>query len=85
MCLGAIYWSRLDAIYYGNNKKDAAHIGFDDAFIYEELDKELGKRTIPCTQLLADKAISTVITSYSIHYTKLYECVQHPFCYYRNK
>ncbi len=59
MCLGAIYWSRLDAIYYGNNKKDAAHIGFDDAFIYEELDKELGKRTIPCTQLLADKAIST--------------------------
>ena len=37
MCLGAIYWARLDRIYYGNNQHDAAAIGFDDAFIYEEL------------------------------------------------
>lgn len=37
MCLGAIYWAHLDKIYYGNNKNDAARIGFDDSFIYEEL------------------------------------------------
>ena len=37
MCLGAIYWAHLDKIYYGNNKDDAADIGFDDSFIYEEL------------------------------------------------
>ena len=34
MCLGAIYWAHLDKIYYGNNKHDAADIGFDDSFIY---------------------------------------------------
>ena len=37
MCLGAIYWARLDRIFYGNNRKDAAAIGFDDDFIYHEL------------------------------------------------
>ena len=34
MCLGAIYWAHLDKIYYANNRKDAADIGFDDDFIY---------------------------------------------------
>ena len=37
MCLGAIYWSRLDKMYYGNTKDDAKDIGFDDSFIYEEI------------------------------------------------
>src|ERR1700750_610657 len=46
MCLGAIYWARLDAIYYGNTKTDAATIGFDDQFIYEELDLPLHRRTL---------------------------------------
>ena len=36
MCLGAIYWARLDKMYYGNNKTDAKNIGFDDSFIYDE-------------------------------------------------
>ena len=36
MCLGAIYWSHIDKIYYANNRKDAAEIGFDDDFIYQE-------------------------------------------------
>ena len=36
MCLGAIYWARLDRMYYANDKKDAAEIGFDDSFIYDE-------------------------------------------------
>src|SRR5277367_4173438 len=37
MCLAAIYWARLDAIYYGSGQQDAARAGFDDAFLYKEI------------------------------------------------
>ena len=47
MCLGAIYWARLDRIYFGCNQQDAAQIGFDDALIYEELRRPLAERQIP--------------------------------------
>jgi tRNA(Arg) A34 adenosine deaminase TadA len=57
MCLGAIYWARLDKMYYGNTKKDAANIGFDDAFIYEELDLKPENRKLKSEQILADEAI----------------------------
>jgi len=57
MCLGAIYWAHLDKIYYGNTKKDAAKIGFDDSFIYEELEKPFDKRSIKTVQLLSNEAI----------------------------
>lgn len=57
MCLGAIYWAHLDRIYYGNTKHDAAAIGFDDAFIYEELDLKLEDRKLPSEHLLGNKAI----------------------------
>lgn len=56
MCLGALYWARVDAIYYGNTKADAAAINFDDQFIYEELDKTLDQRKLPIKQLLRDEA-----------------------------
>ena len=56
MCLGAIYWSKIDVIYYGNSKEDAAEIGFDDKFIYEELEKPMNKRKLPIKQLLRDEA-----------------------------
>jgi guanine deaminase len=56
MCLGAIYWARLDKIYYANNKADAAAIGFDDQFIYEELDKQMHERKLPIVQLMRDEA-----------------------------
>ena len=56
MCLGAIYWARLEKIYYGNTKSDAAAIGFDDAFIYQELDAPPEKRTIPMVNLLPEEA-----------------------------
>ena len=56
MCLAASYWARLDAIYYGASAADAARAGFDDAFLYEELRKEHGARTIPSTQLLGGEA-----------------------------
>lgn len=57
MCLSAIYWARLDAVYYANTKKDAAEINFDDKFIYDELDLPLEKRKISMTQLLRGEAI----------------------------
>ncbi len=57
MCLGAIYWARLDKIYYANTKKDAADIGFDDAFIYEELDLKLEHRKLKSEQLLNEEAL----------------------------
>jgi tRNA(Arg) A34 adenosine deaminase TadA len=59
MCLGAIYWARIDKIYYANTKADAAAVGFDDAFIYEELDKPLDKRKLPIVQLMRDEAMNT--------------------------
>lgn len=51
MCLGAIYWARPAAIYYGNTKQEAAAIDFDDAFIYEELEKPYANRAIPTFRL----------------------------------
>jgi tRNA(Arg) A34 adenosine deaminase TadA len=56
MCLGAIYWARLRRVFYGNTKQDAAAVGFDDEFIYEEIAKPLEQRCIPMTQLLRDEA-----------------------------
>lgn len=56
MCLSAIYWARIDVIYQGNTKTDAAAIGFDDQFIYEELEKPVQERRIKVTQLLRDEA-----------------------------
>lgn len=58
MCLGAIYWAHLDKLYFGNNKHDAAEIGFDDAFIYEELDLKPADRRLPSEVLLPDEAIA---------------------------
>jgi len=49
MCLGAIYWARLDAVYYAATRSDAARAGFDDALIYDEISKPPASRTIPFT------------------------------------
>ena len=57
MCLSAIYWSHIDKIYYGNNRKDAAKIGFDDSYIYDELSIDLNKRKIPLEQINKKEAI----------------------------
>lgn len=58
MCLGAIYWAHLDKIYYGNNKTDAARIGFDDSFIYDELALKREDRKKAMEELLPDEAIA---------------------------
>lgn len=50
MCLGAIYWARPKVVYYGCTKVDAANIGFDDDFIYQEIKIEKKNRSIPFVQ-----------------------------------
>ena len=57
MCLAAIYWARPDKVFFGNTKKDAAVIEFDDQFIYDEIDRAFGDRKIPMTQLLHEEAL----------------------------
>lgn len=57
MCLGAIYWAHLDKIYYANDRKDAADIGFDDDFIYQEIPLQPQYRKKPSEILLQSEAI----------------------------
>ena len=57
MCLGAIYWAHLDKLYYANTKLDAKNIGFDDSFIYDEIDLKPQDRKLPSETLLRDEAI----------------------------
>ena len=57
MCLGAIYWAHLDKIYYGNTKTDAKNIGFDDSFIYDEIDLKPADRKLSSQQLLSEEAM----------------------------
>ena len=59
MCLGAIYWVRLDTVYFGNTCDDAAQAGFDDSLIYEELKVQHSERKVPMHRLLPDAAIET--------------------------
>lgn len=57
MCLGSIYWAHLDRIYYGNNREDAAKIGFDDNFIYEEIAVHPHERMRPMKPMLPEEAL----------------------------
>ena len=47
MCLGAVYWARLDRLVFANSRADAAAIGFDDALIYDEIPKPIEVRLLP--------------------------------------
>lgn len=57
MCLSAIYWAHLDAIYYGNNRQDAAEIGFDDDMLYREIPLDPKDRHKPMKCLLPEEAV----------------------------
>jgi guanine deaminase len=58
MCLGAIYWARPQAVYYASTRHDAADAGFDDSFIYDELNVEPENRSIPFIHLAEESAAS---------------------------
>lgn len=56
MCMGLIYWARLERVFFGNTAEDAAAIGFDDSRIYRELRTPHERREIPMVQVLRDEA-----------------------------
>ena len=58
MCLGAIYWARLERVFYANTRKEAAAIGFDDAHLYVEFAQEIEARSIPFTRIAHPNAIA---------------------------
>lgn len=61
MCLAAIYWARLRRVFYGNTRKDAARIAFDDDFIYREVALPLRRRTLVMKQLLHEEALQAFV------------------------
>ena len=60
MCLSAIYWAKIEKIYYANTRNDAKKINFSDAMIYEELNKTIKDRTIPMHQIMRDEALKAL-------------------------
>ncbi len=58
MCLAAIYWARIETVYFGNTREDAARIAFDDAVIYRQLALPLRKRSLVMNQLLREEALA---------------------------
>jgi tRNA(Arg) A34 adenosine deaminase TadA len=59
MCLAAIYWARLEKIFYANSREDAARIGFDDDFLYKEIPLDRADRSIPILPLPSAEAMAT--------------------------
>ena len=58
MCLGAIYWARPAKVYFGNTAADAAAIGFDDSFIYQQLRIPISERSVPMAPLMREEALA---------------------------
>ena len=57
MCLSAIYWARIDKVYFANTRQDAQNIDFDDSLIYSEFQKNIDKRKIPMVQMMRSEAL----------------------------
>ncbi len=57
MCLGAIYWARPEKVFYALNREDAAKIGFDDQFIYDEIALKMEDRKIPFENLMREEGL----------------------------
>jgi guanine deaminase len=70
MCLAAAYWARIDKIFFGNSRFDAAIIGFDDSLIYREVALPLHERVLPISQLLRNEAF-TIFSSWQTKQDKI--------------
>ncbi|MFY9591043.1 MAG: nucleoside deaminase [Bacteroidales bacterium] len=57
MCLGAIYWARIDKLYFANTKVDADKIGFSDKFIYDEFEKKVSERDLKTENFMREDAL----------------------------
>jgi tRNA(Arg) A34 adenosine deaminase TadA len=60
MCLSAIYWARIDRLYYAATREDAAAAGFDDSLIYDEIALPPAARKLPMTQALRQEALAAM-------------------------
>ncbi|HRH42500.1 MAG TPA: nucleoside deaminase [Pyrinomonadaceae bacterium] len=58
MCLGAIYWARPKQVFFACNREDAANVGFDDDFIYEEIALPIKERRIKTDFLLREEGLT---------------------------
>jgi guanine deaminase len=58
MCLSAIYWARIDKLYFGSLAADAARVGFDDSAIYREIAQPHSQRKIPTIQMMREEALA---------------------------
>jgi len=56
MCLGGVYWSRVDRLYYAGTREDAAAAGFDDALIYEQIQLPPELRSIPMIGMMRSES-----------------------------
>ena len=72
MCLSAIYWARIDDVYYSNTRTDAKNIGFDDEHIYEEISKNIQDRKVKLKKVGSENSLDSFIkwseTDDKIHY-----------------
>ncbi|MCS5490333.1 nucleoside deaminase [Algoriphagus limi] len=57
MCLGAIFWARPERVFYAGTKEDAANVGFDDDFIYQEIELKPSDRKIPMISILREEVL----------------------------
>ena len=57
LCISAIYWARIDKVYYANTRNDAQKIDFDDSFIYEQFTKNIKERKISMHQMMREEAL----------------------------
>jgi guanine deaminase len=62
MCLAAMYWARIDRVYYAATRADAAGAGFDDALIYQDIAQPITQRRLPMMQLLPGEAQAPLAT-----------------------
>jgi tRNA(Arg) A34 adenosine deaminase TadA len=58
MCLAAIYWARIERLYYAANREDAAAAGFDDHFLYDEIARPPRARSLQTIQAFRDEAVA---------------------------
>ncbi len=70
MCLAAIYWARIRKIYYANTRGDAAAIGFDDSYIYDQISLDVKDRDMPMEQMLQEEA-KTAFTNWQLNTNKI--------------
>lgn len=60
MCLAAVFWARIDHIYFSATRHDAAWAGFDDELFYAELNRPLDQRQVKLVQLCRDDALEVL-------------------------